>query len=530
MRIFAQTTLMTFAQHKSTRFDLICACAMSTFIVIISSAWQGKIGFNLWDEGFLWYGAQRVMQGEVPLRDFMAYDPGRYYWSAAVMSVTGSNGIMALRLSLDIFQALGLFVGLILIARAGRLHGKHSLPFLLLCGLIMASWMLPRHKIFDLSISLFLTAALSLLIEKPTIRRYFLAGSCVGFAAFFGRNHGIYGAAGSLGIIAWLQVKSDVRPALSKACASWIAGVVLGFSPILFMVALVPGFGSAFFDSIRLLFEMKTTNISLPVPWPWTVDFSSNSFIEIGRQLLIGTFFLLLPLSGGAAIFWLIRKKRDWPLPASFIAASVLTIPYAHYAYSRADVGHLAQGIFPFLIGGLTLLSIQSKRLKWTLTLVLAAASFWVTSAYQPAGQCAKKDLCTFIDISGASIKVGKSTASDIDLLRALAVKYAPNDQKILVAPFWPGAYSLLERSSPMWTIYALWPRSVDFQNNEIERIKKNSPTLAFIYDFALDGRDDLRFRNTYPLLYKYIQGNFERVAYPFNPAYEIYKAKEPEK
>jgi hypothetical protein len=78
--------------------------------------WQGHYGLNLADEGFLWYGAQRVRQGDVPIRDFMAYDPGRYYWSALFMQLENSSGILALRHSLAVFQTLGLAVALNLIS------------------------------------------------------------------------------------------------------------------------------------------------------------------------------------------------------------------------------------------------------------------------------------------------------------------------------------------------------------------------------------------------------------------------------
>ena len=150
----------------------------------------GHKGFNLWDEGFLWYGVQRVIGGELPIRDFMSYDPGRYYWSAALMSLWGDNGIMALRGVVAVFQAMGLFIGLLLIARSVK---TPSFPYLFLSAITLVAWMYPRHKLFDISLSILLIGVLAFLVQHPTSRRYVFTGLCVGLVAVFGRNHGVYG-------------------------------------------------------------------------------------------------------------------------------------------------------------------------------------------------------------------------------------------------------------------------------------------------------------------------------------------------
>ena len=147
---------------------------------------QGRLGFNLWDEGFLWYGAQRVLLGEIPIRDFMAYDPGRYYFSAAIMGLLGDNGIVANRIAATIFQATGLFLCLWLLTRNGQ--PIRPVVYILATGTFIL-WMYPRHKLFDITLSISLIAILTYLIQEPSRQRFFFTGLVIGLVAVFGRNH-----------------------------------------------------------------------------------------------------------------------------------------------------------------------------------------------------------------------------------------------------------------------------------------------------------------------------------------------------
>lgn len=497
--------------------------ALAVVAIAVLFIWQGNKGFSLWDEGFLWYGVQRVMLGEVPVRDFMAYDPGRYYWSAALMGLWGNSGIMALRATVAVFQAMGLSVGLLLIARTA---GKRSLFYLFLSAVTLVAWMFPRHKLFDISLAIFLIGALAYLVEKPIGRRYFLAGFCVGLVAVFGRNHGVYGTVASLGIIGWLSCKRSEGVSPIKGLMLWAAGVVSGYTPIWLMLLLIPGFASAFWESIRFLFEVKATNLPLPVPWPWRVPFASLSTGAAIRDVLVGLFFMGELVIGVLSIGWVISQRlRNRPVAPALVAASFLMLPYAHFAYSRADINHLAQGIFPLLVGILAFLSTCSFRIKWPFALMLCAASVWVMFVFQPGWQC-RADRCVDVEISHSTLQVDPGAARDVSLLRNLASEYAPHGQSFIAVPYWPGAYALLGRKSPVWEIYPLFPRPEAFEREEIKRIQAAKPGFALIFDMPLDGHEALRFQNTHPLTYQYILDNFDPVAGSPSPAYRIFKAK----
>jgi hypothetical protein len=112
--------------------------------------------------------------------------------------------------------------------------------------------------------------------------------------------------------------------------------------------------------------------------------------------------------------------------------------------------------------------------------------------------------------------------------LRGTADQYAPAGRSFVVTPLWPGAYALLKRKSPMWEIYALFPRGEEFQRQEIGRIRAAKPGFVLILDVAADGRDDLRFRNTHPLIEQFVRDNFDAMTIAGWPpeVYQFYRSR----
>ena len=203
----------------------------------------GDVGFDLWDEGFLWYGVKRTAAGEVPLRDFQSYLPGRYYWAAAWSWILG-DGILALRLSNNLFRVLGLWLGL-LAARRVVPHTGLLLPI----GAVLALWMFPQHKPVEASFSLALVYVTVRLVEDPSPRWHFLSGGLVGLAVCFGPNIGLYGALALL--FAILLVHERRREGhLARKLAVWCAGVVVGLAPLLGLMAFARGFATSLGESI----------------------------------------------------------------------------------------------------------------------------------------------------------------------------------------------------------------------------------------------------------------------------------------
>ena len=479
----------------------------------------GRFDLNLADEGFLWYGVERVLGGEVPLRDFQAYDPGRYYWCAAWTPLVGS-GVLGVRVATAIFGALGLFFGVLACRRIAR-----SPLALVFAAAVLAAWLFPRHKLYEPALALVVVYAAVRLVERPTVRAHLAVGALTGFLAWFGRNHALYAGVSFVGLgllLAW-----KLRPARAwRLAGGFAAGVALGSAPLWGMCLFVPGFGAALVESFRLNLH-HGANLELAYPWPWRVAWGKlHGLAGLATAALAVAFvlpFVVLPLGLVAALRC---PREELVRRAAALAATFVGATYVHHVAVRSAVAHLAQCIHPLLVLVLAL----PMCFRWSARTVprvavwsaLGALTFFATLQANPVlsqlGPDAQHDLVAR-DVRGEELHIAPDLAGYLDALETVVAERVPAGDTLFIAPTTPGLYPVLAKPSPTWWIYFFWPAEEEQQRKTIDELERRRVGWALVFtDSKLDGRADLLFENSNPLVWQYLQRAFEPVFEPRLP------------
>jgi len=514
------------------RMTVINLAALSAAMVLFIFLVQGNAGLNLQDEGFLWFGTIRTALGEVPIRDFQSYDPGRYYWGALWFKLLRSDGLMTLRISQAAFQFVGLTVAFLILKRVLR-----NWLALIAAGSLFLVWMFPPWKIYEpviLIIGIFLAVRL---IESPNKPRYFAAGVFVGLAAFFGRNHGVYCFLSFLLVIFFGWWERGRGPIL-RPLVWWGLGVFVGYLPMLLMLAFVPGLFSSFLENI--LFNIHHgTNLPLAVPWPWRITNDSHTFREWLNKFAIGITYLAFPvffLATGVCLF----LKRRIRANAVLVASTFFGAVYLHYVFDRPHLYYLAWTIPPFIIGLLALsnsFSSHQRRVSaiavWSLLLLLswtaadmapenyflnrvkgAARAMLSRRAHLNVGFDMPPEHYDLIktDIRGDQFWITNDLAQVVENVKAIDHDFIPANENLLAAPYWTIFYPLLRKPSPTNEIYFLFPQPPDKQQRMIADLERNQVKWAFVCHYFLDNRPELAFENTHAQVWQYLSANFEPV------------------
>jgi hypothetical protein len=484
-------------------------------LVAIALLWVGMdfaasahADLDLMDEGYVWYGVWRTALGEVPILDFQGYDPGRYYWGALWVWMFG-DGIVAMRLSGAVLKLGMVVTGLLFLRRVVA-----SRWVLAGVALVATLWAFRLERCAGYLVAVALVAVGAWLLEHPTLRRHFAAGIFVGLAAVVGRNHGVYCLAALTLLI--VLPPAGARHGLAPRAGVFAVGVVLGYAPVLLMLALVPGFAAAFMADLGQLAAAGFSNIPRAVPWPWSVDYAGLGPVAGVHAGVVGLFYILLlavPLAA-AVHLGLRARSNGWTHTPQYAAVAGAAV-YAHYGFARADMSHLADAMQPLLLL-LVVLPCTIADSRWRRSVGAACGTVLVLAfgamvAVHPAVvRLAFPESFRPVEVRGDVLWLYADRAREVADVRRTVGQLAPGGEAVLFAPHRPGMYLVVDRPSPLRTIYFLG-RKTEPEDRMIARLEAERPIAALVTTTAIDGRADLTLRAQYPTLYGYLETHYRR-------------------
>lgn len=504
---------------------LLEAFVGTTLLCTIAFVLQSSFGFGTADEGLLWYASQRVAQGDVPIRDFFAYDPGRYYWNSLFFHILSDNGLNTLLIAAATFGALGLATSWYVMGVA-----KVNLKWRILFSIaITVALGYPRHKVYEQSLSLILVVMTYSVLSSPSsLRKWFSAGLVTGIAAIFGRNHGVFFlVAFSLCGIYLLAFRKLSN--ITQSIASCSLGVVTGYTPIIAMYLLDADFRVAFWQSVL---SASNWQLPLPIPFIWTLDAPPFFDFAYLMQISIGLICIAIPiiyLLGAALLFQKSAKCPEIaPALLLYAAASVSGIPYLHQAFDRADFGHIAQATLPVFIALPALASLKFRE-HWQRISTHTAIYFVLTAlivAWLPNEPKVRLEYAEALHpgsttktlISETPFTIDTNQSNFLNKIKKVAEKCNIQDDEFLALPYFPGFYAYLGLKAPFWEMYYLYPRPAELQSRHIEAIS-NVRLILMSPEAAMDGLERLKLKYIYGDLLKYIEKNYEKVVLKELPA-----------
>ncbi|NOT53460.1 MAG: hypothetical protein HOP18_02535 [Deltaproteobacteria bacterium] len=506
--------------------EVLLTFLLALGLVSVNFWLQGRVGINFSDEGFLWYGAAQTVAGQVPVRDFQSYDPGRYYWIDLWSPVFGT-GLVGVRLAVAVFHLGGVFLGLLVVRQVVSSWWGRGIV-----GILLIAWMFPYYKIFESTIAIAAVYVGVCLLECPSRRRHFLAGVFVGGATFFGRNLGLYSFLAGVLLIAFSHLRIQREAALSRLGA-WGLGIGVGSLPLLLMALVLPGFAQAFLESVLWLVQLGATNLPLPVPWPWSGRHQNYVAGDRLAFLMVEVGFVVVPLFFLIAGYLLVRYPLvDRQRQSVLVASACVGVWYLQHAFSRADLAHLAQSLPPFLLGVVALPTfVGARENSWLNRLlfgglvVLTIGPVYLASSFVRVCYLTP---CVPYEVQGERLWIRPAERDLIERLRRIVLERVQPAEGIFIAPHWPTVYRVLQRPSPTWQIYFLFPERLDRQEAIIADLQKNNVRWVILGDVTLDRREDLRFRHTHSFVWLFLMRNFTPVEITGLPSgYQLLRKKD---
>ena len=320
--------------------------ALSFFYLLIGH--QFSLTRSLYDEGLSVYGAARILNGDIPYRDFWTlYAPGQFYLLAGLFKLIGPS-IVAERVLTVVILALSAFCIYLLSCRLVPPN------FALLTWLLTLGWFkkwtaysysYPAQPALLFSILSCLSLANFLHGEKK--RWLILSGLCTGLVTLFRQDFGFYTfAATALVIFVWAYVNlykegKALRISIARALniiLQHCAGLIVIILPALFYFFSKGTLANLFSDLI--LFPIKVYPKVRHLPFPG-LSFNTAIFYFPLLIFSLAAFKIIFQLR--LRSLW---TQRDWLILLCLLLGGALL----NHLRLRAEIRHLFAVTVPAII------------------------------------------------------------------------------------------------------------------------------------------------------------------------------------
>jgi len=471
-----------------------------------------RIGVNTADEGYLLKGTMDTVAGKVPIRDFRAYDPGRYYFCALWVRAFGPK-FRAIRYAMSAVS-----IGFLL-ACCAILYQAAGMVYATAAGCALCYvWLRPHYKHFEMLFSIASVLVLSNVPSAPPGTAALGLGAYIGIAFFFGLNIGLY-ALGATVLSA--AIMPDVASHLSGASTmlQFGLGLLLGSLPFLWMFARHRGLlGDYLQRKVLTVLRRGTSNLPLPQPWVWNRHVPQLNWFAPARQFSFKLAYTFVPFYCLAVVLLFTlgleaNNQEAWRMAAQ---ASLVGLIYFHHIFSRADVDHLCVAIHPVLIAlSLSAMAWFDEFSATTAILLLVIASAWLVLPASSSGWNYLRARASYIsyETGRESLLLWAEQAEAFVKLKEIVETHTKPNEPIFAGPDVPGYFPLFQRDTAVYDVYCVQPATARAQSEMLEQLKRNSPVLALVASSVVDGRQDLRFDTNYDEVWSYLAKNYHSAA-----------------
>ena len=340
---------------------------------------------SYYDEGIVLTGADLILRGKTPYREFYSnYPPGVFLLAAVSFKTFGASVAAERILGLTLHLLVALGAGRL----AGRLANERFSPIAAGIALLWLSLLGPSASAWLAGLGVALVAIEAWLLAQKRAKpaAYFGAGIVFGCVSYFRHDLLLYwtpllGVLGTLWIL-HSRKHGSAMPAV-RACLWTSAGAAVAICVFWAPMLAVAGVDRTVADICIDQFRYTMPARRLPLPKLWTMAWAPPLplplpvFLHVAFPAAV-TLILIAPAL--TAVAWFKRGHFGLKNPSALLLIGALSVAVLPAALGRTDLSHTVYTVTPAIVIGTAglLHGVRALASRWARWTCLGLGFFWL--------------------------------------------------------------------------------------------------------------------------------------------------------